>query len=115
MGYDVSINRCELFLKKPAAEEKVYQKLKHGNLDLDTDTWETEDNHIVPVDWYFKWGERFVGDLIKMAKSGVTGFVETIGEEGEYTKYVLKDGKVEEYYGEIVYSQAPAKVHGQKR
>jgi len=111
MGYDVSINRCELFQKELTAEEKIYQKLKHGDLDLDPNDWTTKENRIEPVEWYFKWGDWFVEDLTKMAKAGVTGFVETIGEEGEYTKYMLKDGKVEEYYGEVVYPEKPNDVY----
>jgi hypothetical protein len=48
---------------------------------------------------------------MNMARAGVTGEIETIGEEGEYTKYVLRSGKVEEFIGRIVYSKTPSKVY----
>ena len=74
--------------------------------------WKEEDNDIVePSEDFFKWDDEFVNDLVKLAKIGVVGEIVTGGEGGENTKYVLGSGIVEEYYGDVVYSDVPNELH----
>ena len=37
--------------------------------------------------------------------------MEVVGEQGDYYKYVLREGWVEEYYGEVVYSPEPNNIY----
>jgi len=77
---------------------------------LDPDYWQIKKDGdkilIKPVEWWFKWGNWFIEDLKTMAKAGVKGEIAMYGEFGEWVKYVLKDGTIEEYEGEVVFTTA---------
>ena len=73
--------------------------------------WDEHDDWVEADENYFKWDDEFIDDLVKLAKIGVVGEVVTRGDEGESAKYVLEGGEVKEYYGEVVFSDEPNKVH----
>ncbi|MEM3453335.1 MAG: hypothetical protein QW835_06915 [Candidatus Hadarchaeum sp.] len=108
MGYDVFIVDYDLNLNL-AEEDKVFRKLKNGNLKL-SDFWVIDGDKIEPVETYFRWGDWFEEDLKKMAKMGTTGFIEIRGEMGEHNKYVFRGEKIEVYVAEVVYSSKPYEI-----
>lgn len=66
---------------------------------------------IQPLDWSFNWHEDdFESTLILLAKAGVTGEIELMGEQGDYWKYVLTEKEVKYYDGEVVYHEKPDKT-----
>jgi len=76
------------------------------------DIWDLDGENINITELHFKWGcGWFLEDLKKLAKAGVTGEVELYGEEGEWYKYVLRDGRVEEYLGSVVYEEEPNEIY----
>jgi len=105
MGYCVDIQRVKFEHKLETLPEDV-----DGYWKLDTVDGNKE---IEPIDWSFNWHEEdFEKTLILLAKAGVTGEVEFMGEQGDYWKYELKDKKVAYYDGKVVYSENPQKVLG---
>jgi len=96
MGYYVTIRSISLkangLLKLPE------------NLD---EIWRISEDQITLVETYFKWYDSFEEDLVFLARQGVTGSLVLTGEEGEYVKYIMKDGKVECYEGTVVYPEKP--------
>ena len=104
MGYYMDIVRCDLIRTD-----------KGEGLDGIDDSyveWEEVDNNGIDlIEHYFKWDDEFTNDLIKLAKVGVVGELVTSGEEGELVKYVLGNGAVEEYYGEVVFPDKPNETH----
>lgn len=69
---------------------------------------------VEPSETHFRWHESFEDFLTTLAKAGVTGWLELSGEQGEWEKYVLKDGVVECYEGSIVYGEEPQRVLGRE-
>lgn len=75
--------------------------------------WKQEkDGSITPADTSFKWYDTFEEELLLMAKAGISGEIVVTGEEGDYSKYVLKDKKLEMYEGTVVYSNKPDNIIG---
>lgn len=74
--------------------------------------FEVDGEWVKPIEWHFKWHDSFEEELVFLARAGVTGEIELMGEEGEYTKYVLKQGIVELYEGKVVYPEKPNTVLG---
>jgi len=70
------------------------------------------DQRVVPIEWTMKWTDYFEEELVFLSRAGVRGYVEVMGEEGEYVKYVLKDGVVEVYEGAVVYPDEPSTILG---
>ena len=104
MSYYMDIARCDLIRTDTT---KSIDEIDEMHID-----WEEEDNDIVePSEDYFKWDDEFVNDLVKLAKMDVVGEIVTGSEEGEHTKFVLDDGEVKEYYGEVVFPDEPNEVH----
>lgn len=97
MGYDVDVIECNLVIKKGMEEVKeILEKFDTG------DVFEIEGSVIEPVEWTFKWtGDEYIffASLARVAE----GYVAFRGEDGAYWKIELKDGKIIDYGGEIVY------------
>ncbi|MBC7219283.1 MAG: hypothetical protein H5T49_04035 [Hadesarchaea archaeon] len=108
MGYEIIIENHDLKIEDDA-EKRIFSKLKYGVLEL-SDFWEINENKIVPSEYSLKWGDWFEEDLKNMAKMGVTGFIEVRGEQGECSKFVLRDERVEVFYGRVVYSEKPDEI-----
>ena len=75
--------------------------------------FEVDGEWVKPIEHYFKWDDSFEEELVFLARAGITGEIELMGEEGEYTKYKLKQGVVEVYEGKIVYPEKPNTVLGE--
>ena len=88
-------------------------ELKELPENIDTDIWIIKDGKIDLIQYWFKWYESFDEELVFLSRAGVTGEIELIGEQGEYTKYVLKNKVVEYYEGTITYPERPNIVLGQ--
>jgi len=99
MGYCVTIQMCGL---EANGLEELPPEVK--------DDWELSRGFVEPVEYCFTWREEFVEGLLILAREGVTGEIELLGDAGEYWKYVLREGRVEEYEGEVVYSPEPVNV-----
>jgi len=111
LGYEVSIEDCSLGIKT-TDKEKVFRKLKYGDLGL-SDFWKQEGDRIVPVEGWFKWGDWFEEDLKKMVKMGAAGAIVLKGEDGEYFKYELNNNgreKIMIFFGQIVFPKKPDKI-----
>ena len=81
------------------------------NLPTEFIPWKQEnDGSITPTDTSFKWYDTFEEELLLMVQAGITGEIVVTGEEGDYSKYVLKDNKVEMYEGTVVYNNKPDNV-----
>lgn len=73
--------------------------------------WKQEqDNSIIPTDTTFKWCDTFEEELLLMAQAGITGEIMITGEEGDYSKYVLRNNRVEMYDGRVVYDDEPDNI-----
>ena len=107
MCYDVDIISYKLILTNP---RKKIEFIREG-MYLDWDEDDTEDNRVKSMENYFHWDDEFINDLIKLARIGVEGEIVTMGEEGEYTKFVLADNEVKEYDGLIFYEASPHEIH----
>jgi len=81
MGYYVTIQKCRL---EPNGLKQIPPGAEGG--------WVLSKGYVEPVDYYFKWkgGDWFEEELVALAKAGVTGEVELIGEEGERWKTTLR-------------------------
>ncbi|MEA1997716.1 MAG: hypothetical protein U9N61_00110 [Euryarchaeota archaeon] len=74
--------------------------------------WAFDDDCVVPQDnGGFNWSDEFISDLQRLATQGVTGDVTLLGEEGEYSKYVLKGDTIEEHDGKTTFSEEPDVIH----
>ena len=103
MSYYMDIVRCDLTRTDTS---KSIDEIDEMYIE-----WREEDGGIDPSENYFKWDDEFINDLVKLAKMDVVGEVVTRGDEGESAKYILEDGKVKEYYGEVVFPDEPHEVH----
>ena len=104
MGYNMDIVRCDLIRTDTS---KSIDEIDETYID-----WKEEGNDgVKPPKNYFKWGDEFTNDLVKLAKMDVVGEIITRGEEGECAKYVLEGGEVKEYYGDVVFPDEPNEVH----
>jgi len=105
MSYYMNIVRCDLIRTDMSKDiDEIDELYLHWD-------WEESNDGVEPPEDYFKWDDEFINDLVKLAKIDVVGEVITRGEEGEATKYILKDDEVEEYYGETVFPDEPNEVH----
>ena len=105
MAYYIDVHESDLTRTDMTREiEEVGETYVHWS-------W-NEGNAAVEVDEeYFKWDSEFINDLVKLAKIGVEGRVTTRGEEGEYTLFVLDNGEVEEYEGQVIFPDIPTTRH----
>jgi hypothetical protein len=81
--------------------EEILRKFDTGSI------FEIKESKITPVEWCFKWtGDEylFFAALSKVAE----GYVAFRGEDNSLWKIELKDGKVIDYTGEIVYEETGA-------
>jgi hypothetical protein len=87
-------------------------KLPEG---ITPDFWaldEEDPSFVVIKEEDFNWADGwFIEDLKALAKAGVTGEVVLSGELGEWYKYVLKGGRVEEYEGSVVFPKEPTEIY----
>lgn len=114
MGYQIDITSCSL-------KANGLKKLPDG---VDGEyMWELDkkNNTVNVLMTYFKWYGKWEDELLLLAKAGVSGIIETIGEEGEVTRYILnqkddnpskrrKRGLVEVYDGEVIFHKKPNRV-----
>ena len=112
MGYYVTVQSHSIM---PPEETTKADTLKAIISILDTDDiikdyWMIEDDEIVPVEYDYKLSDRFFGSLKHFAKVGCIGYLEVLGEDNEWEKYELEDGKVFVYHGEIVYPEKASSV-----
>ena len=89
MGYYITIREISLKGKLP-------ENLKRVNF------WKQEGEEIVPEEYWMKL-QLFEEDMKIMAKAGIEGKVITTGDAGEWTRYILKNGELKVYPGEVVY------------
>ena len=108
MGYYVHIRDHSLKPPKRDEAEKVVDAIKGG---LKLYYWEWIGNRVDPISYDIKWSWDFVDELVKLAEQGVVGEVVLTGEEGEWFKFILKYGRVEEYNAEIVYKDKPDYIY----
>ena len=125
MGYYVIIQSCKIKLPKELTNDDTNTvnaviKILDDN-DIVNDYWLVEDNEIVPVEYDLNLDDNLdtsLGDLdddfyksLKyLSKVGCTGYVELSGDNGEWVKFVLKDGKLFIYYAEMTYPKKPTYV-----
>lgn len=105
MSYNVDVIRCNLI--------RTNMSTNIDKLDKTFLEWMDEgDNEVILSESYFEWDDDFINDLIRLARFGVRGGIVIMGEEGEYTKFVLVDKQtVEEYDGKIVFEKEPHEIH----
>jgi len=105
MSYYMNIVRCDLIrtdLNRSIDEiDETYIDWRRASDD---------EAGVVPEN-YFTWDDEFINDLVKLVHIDIAGEVVIRSEDGEYTKFVLIDGKVGEYEGEVVFPDEPNEVH----
>lgn len=103
MSYYITITECNL----------EYTNL--GDYSLDPEDfhydWYSKGVDVQPEGWQLKWSDGLITDLLKMIEQGIQGTLETQGEEGGYTRYVLTRNSVKEYAGHITYPNDPDIIH----
>jgi len=114
MGYDMWINDHSITFK--GSEDELKARLVAEMVAPDSENltfWEIDVERRVakPIDYNFRWGGWFIDELKTLSELGFEGYVEVVGEQGDYYKYVLREGWVEEYYGEVVYSPEPNNIY----
>ena len=102
MGYSVAIAEIDLRSSHDIRQELAREDLWHLGY------YQEEEGRIEVTDRCFKWDEAFLTDLLTLRELGVRGYVIIIDQDDDWTKYVLKDERVEEYSGQIVFSEKPS-------
>lgn len=113
MGYYETITEMNLTCDKNISK-KVIDMSEKGGFYQD---WQVDEHRCKPgsfelsvIDYYFKWSDEFIRDLLQLQKLGVRGKVVMRGEEGEYYKYVIDDEGVKDFYGEVVFPETPDRI-----
>jgi hypothetical protein len=105
MGYTVSI--AEMALR---SSRDIRQELSREYLWF-LGYYQEEEGRIEVTDRCFRWDEAFITDLLTLRELGVRGYVITVDQDDDWTKYMLKDEGVEEYSGQVVFSEKPENVY----
>jgi hypothetical protein len=104
MGYPISIDtvdlRCYRDIRPALAREDLWYV-----------GYYQEKGHVHVSNRDFNGDEAFITDLLQLRELGVRGYVITVDQDDDWTKYVLKDEGVEEYNGQVVFSKKPEKVY----
>jgi hypothetical protein len=105
MGYTVSIAEMDLRSSRDIRQELAREDLWFLGY------YQEEEGRIEVADRCFRWDEAFITDLLTLRELGVRGYVITVDQDDDWTKYVLKDEGVEEYSGQVVFSENPENVY----
>lgn len=105
MGYSVSIAEMDLRSSRDIRQELAREDLWHLSY------YQEEEGRIEVTDRCFNWDEAFITDLLTLRDLGVRGYVIVVDQDDDWTKYVLKDEGVEEYSGQVVFSEKPGNVY----
>ena len=103
MGYYITITEYNLKYTNPNHSSPNPKEFSAG--------WYSEEEDVLPEEWYIKWPNDLINDLHRMIEQGIQGSLETRDEEGEYTLFKLTKDDVSEYYGRTRYPTAPDVVH----
>ena len=106
MSYCVTIERMYCQCNKDIEQELANR-----------DQWylsflQTKVGQVGVEDRWFDWRPKaFLDDLLRLLRLGVRGTIETLGSNGDWTRYRLTDRGLEVHFGVTTYPEEPNKVY----